>query len=357
VYSFAGTLSPSIRCVNDVAVESNGGWFVDVTTVTIRAEGSVLSGSQQVGEATMKASVVGLALILVSCGHSFAEDLSADKIGEIIGVKATTTPDGVVRVGWPRKDVSVQVDGLQMRPFAGLGAWAAFQKSDDGVMLMGDTVVFQDEVNPAIDAAFASGLEVTAIHNHFFFDEPKVYFMHIGGNGPPDKLAYGVKAVWDAIKKVRAASPQPATTFPGGVPTYGKLDTEKLASIVGTKGSLDSDVYKITIGRDAEMHGMKFGGSMGLTTWAAIAGTDELAVVDGDFAMTTNEVQPVLKALRAAGINIVALHNHMNGEAPAIYFTHFWGKGRAEDLAAGFRSALDAQRNAEQQQPMTKHGN
>ena len=256
---------------------------------------------------------------------------------------------------WPRKDVQVQVDGLPMRPFMGLGTWAAFQKADDGAMLMGDTVVFQDEVNPALDAAFANGLEVTAIHNHFFFDEPKVYFMHIGGSGDPDKLAHGVKAVWDAIKEVRKASPQPAKQFGGGVPTHGKLDTDKLASIVGTKGELQDEVYKITIGRNAEMHGMKFGGSMGLTTWAAFAGTDDLAVVDGDFAMTANEVQPVLKALRAAGINIVALHNHMNGETPSIYFTHFWGKGKAADIATGFHSALQAQANAPKSEPAMKH--
>src|SRR5436190_4754181 len=284
-----------------------------------------------------------------------AAELSADKVGETMGVKATTTPDGVVRVAWPRKDVQVQVDGLPMRPFMGLVTWAAFQKADDGAMLMGDTVVFQDEVNPALDAAFANALEVTAIHNHFFFDEPKVYFMHIGGSGDPDKLAHGAKAVWDAIKAVRKASPQPAKQFGSGVPTHGKLDTDKLASIVGTKGELQDEVYKITIGRNAEMHGMKFGGSMGLTTWAAFAGTDDLAVVDGDFAMTANEVQPVLKALRAAGINIVALHNHMNGESPSIYFTHFWGKGKAADIATGFHGALQAQANVPKSEPTMKH--
>jgi Domain of Unknown Function (DUF1259) len=305
----------------------------------------------------MKSSVlVGFASILVLSKCLFADDRAADRIGDLIGVKATTTPDGVIRVAWPRKDVPVQVDGLPMRPFAGLGAWAAFQKLDDGgAMLMGDTVVFQDEVNPAIDAAFANGLEVTAIHNHFFFDEPKVYFMHIGGRGSPEKLANGVKAVWDAIKAVRATTPQPATHFAGDAPSYGKLDTEKLASIVGTKGSLDSDVYKITIGRDAEMHGMKFGASMGLTTWIAFAGTDDSAVIDGDFAMTTSEVQPVLKALRSAGINIVALHNHMNGESPAIYFTHFWGKGKAADLANGMHDALKAQADAPKMSGASMH--
>jgi hypothetical protein len=278
-------------------------------------------------------------------GSISAAEPSADKVSEIIGVKATTTPDGVVRVAWPRKDVQLEVDGLPLRPFMGLGTWAALQKMDSGAMLMGDTVVFEDEVNPAIDAAFANGLEVTAIHNHFFYDDPKVYFMHIGGSGDADKLASGVKSVWDAIKKVRAANQQPAKRFVGDVPKPGTMDTQKLADIVGTKGDLQDEVYKITIGRNAEMNGMKFGGSMGLTTWAAFAGSDDLAIVDGDFAMTAGEVKPVLKALRAAGINIVALHNHMNGETPPIYFTHFWGKGKAADLAKGFQAALAAQAN------------
>jgi len=283
-------------------------------------------------------------------------DLAADKVGEIMGAKTTVTPDGVVRVGWPRKDVQVQVDGLAMRPFMGLGTWAAYQKTDDGAMVMGDTVVFEDEVNPAMDAALASGLEVTGLHNHFFYDEPKVYFMHIGGNGCPDKLAHGVKSVWDAVKKVREANPRPAKRFAGGIPEPAKPDSQKLAAIIGASGSVEDNVFKVTIGRDAEMHGMKFGGSMGLTTWAALAGTTELAVMDGDFAMTATEVQPVLKALRNANINIVALHNHMIGEVPAYYFVHFWGKGKAEDLAMGFRAALNAQRSAKMLQPRVKHG-
>jgi len=244
---------------------------------------------------------------------------------------------------------------MPVKPFMGLGTWAAFQRSHDGAMVMGDTVVFQDEVNPAIDAAFASGLEVTALHNHFFYDEPKVYFMHIGGTGDPEKLARGVKAVWDAVKKVRQASPQPGTHFDTKVPTSGKLDTDKITSIIGTKGESQDDIYKVTIGRDAQMHQVKFSGSMGLTTWAAIAGSDDLAAIDGDFAMTTEEVQPVLKALRTAGINIVALHNHMNGETPAIYFTHFWGKGKATDLAKGFKAALDAQSAAPRNQTTMNH--
>ena len=306
----------------------------------------------------MKRLRLALSLLLIfsaARSYSFACEFSVEKIAEIMQVKATTTPDGVVRVGWPRKDVKVLVDGLAMRPFMGLGTWAAFQKTEDGAMVMGDTVVFQDEVNPAMDAAFANGLEVTGLHNHFFFDEPKVHFMHIGGQGCPDKLAQGVKAVWDAVKKVRDEQPEPSKRFEGGVPDHGKLDTDKLVTVIGAKGTIEDEVFKVTIGREAEMHGMKFGGSMGLTTWAAFAGTDDSAIIDGDFAMTASEVQPVLKALRATDINIVALHNHMVGEAPGYYFVHFWGKGKAADLANGFRAALDVQKSAKAEGPKAKH--
>jgi hypothetical protein len=213
---------------------------------------------------------------------------------------------------------------------------------------MGDTVVFQDEVTPAMDAAFAAGLEVTGLHNHFFYDEPKVYFMHIGGMGEPEKLAASVKAVWDAIKKKRAAQPSPETGFDGDSPESGTVDIVAIEEIIGKKGQVQDGVLKITIGREGTMHGLKVGGSMGLTTWAAFTGGNAHTIVDGDFIMTAAEVQPVLRALRKAGIHIVALHNHMIGEQPAFYFTHFWGKAPAKELAQGLRSALDAQKAATQ---------
>jgi hypothetical protein len=272
--------------------------------------------------------------------------LDADKIGAASGAKATTTPDGVVRIGWPRTDVAVQVDGMPLKPFAGLGSWAAFTPAKHGAMVMGDTVVFQDEVTPAMDAAFAAGLEVTGLHNHFFFDEPKVYFMHIGGQGDPEKLAAAVKSVWDAIKQVRAEQPKPATRFAGEAPAAGTITAAPLEKILGHKADTQQGVVKVTIGREGTMHGVKVAGSMGLTTWAAFSGADERAAVDGDFIMTAGEVQPVLRALRKAGIHVVALHNHMVGEQPPFYFTHFWGKGPADKLAEGIRSALDAQKEA-----------
>jgi hypothetical protein len=300
----------------------------------------------------MKILVYAGSLVLAVGGvglFAFAQDhrkLDADKIAAASGSKATTTKDGVVRIAWARTDVSVTVDGMPLKPFAGLGSWAAFTPAPHGAMVMGDTVVFEDEVTPAMDAAFAGGLEVTGLHNHFFHDEPKVYFMHIGGQGDAEKLAAAVKGVWDAIKKVRGDHAKPQTRFAGKVPNEGKIDAEAIEKTLGQKSETQQGVVKVTIGRDGAMHGVKVGGSMGLTTWAAFSGGDELAAVDGDFILTANEVQPVLRALRKAGIHIVALHNHMIGEQPSFYFTHFWGKGTTQELARGIKSALEAQKNA-----------
>lgn len=293
-----------------------------------------------VGAGVLAAVALGAGAVLTAGG---TPHLDADKIAQAAGSKTTTTKDGVVRLAWPRTDVKVTVDGMPLPPAAGLGSWAAFTPATHGAMVMGDTVVFQDEVTSAMDAAFAHGLEVTALHNHFFFDEPKVYFMHLGGTGEPEKLARGIKAVWDAIKQVRAQNAQPAARFAGLVPQAGSVTAAPLEAALGHKLEVQGGVAKMTIGRTGTMHGVKVGGSMGLTTWAAFTGTDELAAVDGDFIMTAAEVQPVLRALRRAGIHIVALHNHMAGEQPAFYFTHFWGKGPAGELARGLKSALDAQ--------------
>jgi hypothetical protein len=280
---------------------------------------------------------------------SFARDdrnLDADVIASAAGSKATTTKDGIIRIAWARTEVSVTVDGMPLKPFAGLGSWAAFAPAPHGAMVMGDTVVFEDEVTPAMDAAFASGLEVTALHNHFFHDEPKVYFMHIGGQGDPEKLATAVKSVWVAIKKVRSEHATPRKLFAGDIPKEGKIDSSAIEKVLGHKSETQQGVVKVTIGREGLMHGVRVGGSMGLTTWAAFSGSDTLAAVDGDFIMTAAEVQPVLRALRKGGIHIVALHNHMIGEQPTFYFTHFWGKGRTEDLSKGVKFALDAQKQA-----------
>jgi Domain of Unknown Function (DUF1259) len=271
--------------------------------------------------------------------------IDAETIRRGLGAEVNATEYGTVRATWPRTDVEVTIDGIRFPPPAGLTSWVAFTPTTDGAMMMGDTVVFQDEVDAAMDAAFAHGLEVSALHNHFFYDQPKVYFMHVGGRGEAEALARGVKDMWDAIRAVRRVDPLPGNTFQGEAPSPGgELDAVAIGRVIGEPTSTAEGVVKVTLGRDASMHGSPFGKSMGLTTWAAFTGSGELAVMDGDFAMTAEEVQPVLRALRRANIHVVALHNHMIGETPGYYFTHFWAKGPVLDLARGFRSALDAQR-------------
>jgi hypothetical protein len=271
--------------------------------------------------------------------------LDTAKIEQIIGVKGTMIADeNVFKVGKARNEVKVEVEGWHMPPFMGLGSWAAFTPSAHGVMVMGDTVLFEDEVNPVMSAALDSGLEVTALHNHFFFDQPKVFFMHIGGTGDADKLAAGVKNVWDKIAQIRAANPVPGKSF--GAPNIAAengITAAPLETILGVKGQSAQGMFKVVIGRPASMHGTAIGKEMGVNTWAAFAGKDGEAVIDGDFAMTESELQTVLNAMRKEGINIVAIHHHMANEEPRILFLHYWGKGEAAQLAQAFKHVLDAQ--------------
>jgi hypothetical protein len=288
-----------------------------------------------------------LSLALLSAAQAADTSVSMDtaSIERITGLQGKLDPEeNVFKISKPRTDVKVKVDNWQMPPFMGLTSWAAFTPTHDGqVMMMGDTVVFEDEVNPAMSAAIASGLEVTALHNHFFFDEPKVYFMHIGGMGSEAELAESVKNVYARIAEIRAAHPQPMSRFLKSIPASNNITPEPLEKILGHKGTAKDGMFKVSIGRKATMHGTQFGKAMGLNTWAAFAGSDEEAVVDGDFAMLESEMQAVLKTMREGGINIVALHNHMAGEDPHYYFMHYWGKGTAEDLARTIRQALNTQ--------------
>jgi hypothetical protein len=210
---------------------------------------------------------------------------------------------------------------------------------------MGDLVLMQDEVNPVMSAALDNRLEVTALHNHFLFDEPKVYFMHIGGEGTADQLATGVRKALDKVKEIRAANPQPATTFAtGALPAQSSISPTPLETILGVAGQTNNGMFKAVFGRNAKMAcGCEVGKEMGVNTWAAFAGSDENALVDGDFAMTEDELQAVLKTLRAEGINIVAIHNHMTGETPRYLFLHYWGRGPAASLARSLKKALDTQ--------------
>jgi hypothetical protein len=288
----------------------------------------------------------------VSLAGAYAADtptgLDTAKIEQLTGLKGTfSKEENVFKVSKPRTDVKIQVDKWVMPAFMGLTSWAAFTPAHGGqAMLMGDTVVFEDEVNPAMSAALDAGLEVTALHNHFFFDQPKVYFMHIGGMGDVTQLASGTKKVYDKIAEIRAANPAPAAAFPKSIAADNKISPAPLEAVFGTKGQSKDGMFKVVIGREAKMHGITVGNEMGVNTWAAFAGSDDEAVVDGDFVMLENELQPILKTMRADGINIVAIHQHMVQEQPRYLFLHYWGKGKAADLAKSVKKALDVQARA-----------
>jgi uncharacterized protein DUF1259 len=268
--------------------------------------------------------------------------LDTGKIDQITGLKGKLNEkEGVYKITFPRNDVKVVVDGWTMPPFMGLGTWAAFTETNNGAMVMGDTVLFEDEVNPAMSVALDNGLSVTALHNHFFFDQPKVYFMHIEGEDSIERLATAVRKVYDKIKEVRAPNPQPKKSFGGkALSEKNSISPGPLNEIFEMNGETKDGMVKFTIGRPASMDGVKIDKDMGVNTWAAFAGSDDDAIVDGDFAVTEDELQPVLRSLLKDKINIVAIHQHMTHEDPRIMFFHYWGRGRAKDLANAVKGGI-----------------
>lgn len=278
-----------------------------------------------------------------------AKQLDTARIEEITGLKGTfTDQEGVFKVTAPRADAKVAVDGWSMPPFMGLTSWAAFRAAQAGKsMVMGDLVLFQDEVNPVLAELLDSGLEVTALHNHFFFDDPKVYFMHIGGEAPAEELARGVRRAFDKVKEIRTKAGAPGSGFGGPpLPVTSAITGKAVEDALGVKGQAKDGMFKVVVGRTAKAAcGCEIAKEMGVNTWAAFAGSDDNAVVDGDFAMLENELQGVLKTLSKAGINIVAIHHHMAGETPRYLFLHYWGRGRVDALTRGLKAALDTQKN------------
>jgi hypothetical protein len=295
-------------------------------------------------------SLLPILCVAVSAGFlttAASAELDTAKIDQLTGLKGKmNAAEGVYKVTFPRDDVKVSVAGWQMPPFMGLGTWAAFQGTNDKAMMMGDTVLFEDEVNPVMSAALDNGLSVTALHNHFFFDEPKVYFMHISGEGGGEKLAGAVKKVYDTIKTIRTANAKPANEFAQSenekksLPDKSSITPAPLNEVFAMQGDVKDGMVKFTIGKKSKMSGMEIGKEIGVNTWAAFAGTDDNAIVDGDFAVTEDELQSALKTLRHAGINIVAIHSHMTHENPRILFLHYWGRGSAKDLANAVKGAL-----------------
>jgi hypothetical protein len=246
---------------------------------------------------------------------------------------------GVLKVNIPRNDLKMTVAGVATPTPFGFGGWISFTKASDGNdVIMGDLVLLQEEVNPVMSALLDNGIDVTALHNHFFWDEPHVYYMHVHGMGKAADLAHRAKPALDLIGHAKPAAAAPLAG--GGT----ALDGAKLAKIVGHEGEQTGAVYKITVGRDdlgMKEHGAAINARMGLNTWAAFVGTQEDAAIAGDVAMLESEVTPVLKTLRKNDIDVVAIHNHMIEDRPVVIFLHYWGRGPAEKLAGAFRTVLD----------------
>jgi len=283
-----------------------------------------------------------LFLIPFLATSAVAQDIPADYQAVLKSLGRTGDyKGGVLKVNIPRNDVTVTVANVRTPTPFGFGGWIAMTKGSGGMdVMMGDLVLLQDEVNPVMSALLDQGVDVTALHNHFFWDNPRMYYMHVHGHGSAADLARKVKPALDLIGKSSAPSAPAAPSTPAAA---GSMDTARIAQIVGHAGEQSGDVYKITIGRDdlkvSEM-GAPITARMGLNTWAAFVGTNEKAAIAGDVAMLAKEVTPVLKALRSHGLDVVAIHHHMTGTEPTIFFLHYWGTGSIEKLAAGFKAAL-----------------
>jgi hypothetical protein len=292
----------------------------------------------------MKLSSLAAILILAATVAS-AQQMPADyaSVLKTLGKKGDYKSN-VLKINIPRNDLKVSIDGIATPTAFGFGGWLAMTKGEGGMdVMMGDLVLQEDEVNPVMSALLDNGLEVTALHNHFFFESPRLFYMHVHGHGRAADLAREAKPALDLIGH---ELPQHRSTVPGGSSgvSAGEIDTKRIAAIVGHEGEQSGQVYKITVGRDdlnlTEM-GAKINARMGLNTWAAFFGSDSNAEVAGDVAMLSQEITPVLKALRSNGLNVVAIHNHMTTGQPTIYFLHYWGTGPVEKLATGLKTALD----------------
>jgi len=273
--------------------------------------------------------------------------LNTQAIESITGLKGQTAGD-VFKLSVPRKEVRVALDGFEIIPFMGLTSWVAFRPGPHHVTLMGDIILLEDEIKDAMAATVQAGLYVTALHNHFVRELPRVMFMHVEGTADETGLATGAHKILDAIRTVRQKHP----VEPAAEKVNSKLDTQRLEEIVEHKGESKDGVFKFVLGRPTvpvvctRCGGLDIDATMGYNTWAAFQGTDERAAVCGDFAMLENEVHLIIRELQAGKIEVVAVHNHMFFEDPRVIFLHYWGTGNAHELAQTFKRALNTQQQS-----------
>jgi len=288
--------------------------------------------------------IVILATTLVVGSGAAAQEIDWKKIDDMLGRSAAVTGD-VHRYGFPRTDLSVTLDGVAIKPALALGGWTAFKPVNGSAMMMGDLVLLESEITPVLTAAIENGLEITAIHNHVLRANPATFYMHVSGHGDPVKLA-------NALRTALGASKTPLTSQPAAAAADVALDTAELDRIVGAKGKSVGGVYQFGIPRRDPIaeNGMPLepAAPLGLATGINFQPTgDGKAAITGDFVLAPTEVNPVIHALRANGIEVTALHSHMLNEQPRLFFMHFWANDDALKLAKGVRAALDKMANAE----------
>jgi hypothetical protein len=278
--------------------------------------------------------------ILAACLNTVAgsQEIDWQKVDDAFGRRATVTGD-VHRYDFPRTDLSVMLDGVSIKPALALGGWVAFNPAHGGAMALGDLVLLETEINPVMLKLIEGGLEITAVHNHALRASPATYYMHVGGHGDPVKMAAVIR---DAL----SASKTPLTAPAGGAPPPIDLDTAQLDQIIGAKGQTNGGVYQFAVPRRDPISegGMQLApvGPIGVAEAIAFQPTGSgKAAITGDFVLTADEVNPVIRALRSNGIEVTALHSHMLEEHPRLFFCHFWANDDAVKSAKGLRAALD----------------
>ena len=269
-----------------------------------------------------------------------AQEIDWKKVDEAIGRSAAAVAGDVHRYAFPRSDLSVTVDGVTIRPALALGGWTAFKPMHGGVMIMGDLVLLETEINPVMLKLIQNGAEITAVHNHLLRGSPETFYMHVGGHGDPVRMATAIRAAL-AESKTPLTPPEPAATQPAI-----DLDTAQLDQIIGMKGQANGGVYQFAVPRrdPVSEEGVQLApvGPLGVATAMGFQPTGGgKAAITGDFVLAAEEVNPVIQALRSNGIEVTALHSHMLTEQPRLFFMHFWANDDALKLARGLRAALD----------------
>ena len=286
------------------------------------------------------ARLVILASSLLTSLPAMAADMDWSKVDQALGKTGADQPGGVHKFGLPRTDLHVTVDGVAIKPSLALGGWLAFKSMGSEAMVMGDLVMVEDEINPVMSKLLASGITVTAVHNHLLRAQPATFYMHVAGQGDAVNLATALHDALGASKTPFGAPASPAAPSPGPL----DFDTAKLDAVVGYKGVDNGGVHQFSIPRDDTISdgGMPVPPAMGTAIAVNFQPTgDGKAAITGDFVLLAAEVNPVLKALREHGIEVTAVHNHMLDDTPRTFFVHFWANDDAQKLGQGIRAALD----------------